>query len=225
MAQPVGDVGLYCDVTLIGLILEPDPIDQPDDAKLTSMIKAPKGAQVQVFARDLVNPRMLAVSDAEVRNAKRRSVGDVVMLKDDDGDGKADAPVTVASRPGMHRIAFEGDKVYLVTVNDVYLAADGTFGPLRRIIDDLPDGGQHPNLTMAVGPDGMPYITVGSICNECAEPNPENAIILRAKPDGSTRTIFASGLRNTIGFGFETGSGQLWGMDHGIDWLGDDAQI
>jgi glucose/arabinose dehydrogenase len=128
----------------------------------------------------------------------------------------------------MHGIAFDGNQVFLATVNDVYTSevrADGSFGPLRRIINDLPDGGQHPNRTLGIGPDGMLYISAGSTCNACAETNPENATILRAKPDGGSRTIFASGLRNTIGFDWEPSSGQLWGMDHGIDWLGDEAQI
>ncbi|MDB5661547.1 MAG: hypothetical protein JWS10_4162 [Cypionkella sp.] len=228
LAQVKGEVGLYSNATITGSVLEPSPIDEPDDAKLTSMITAPEGTKVEVFARDLINPRMLAVSDAGVLYATRRSVGDVVMLKDADGDGRADAPVTVASRPGMHGIAFAGDKVYLAAVNDVYVAdvaEDGSFGALQRIINDLPDGGQHPNRTLGLGPDGMLYISAGSTCNACAETNPESATILRAKPDGSSRTIFASGLRNTIGFDWQPGSGQLWGMDHGIDWLGDDAQI
>ncbi|WP_435170379.1 YbhB/YbcL family Raf kinase inhibitor-like protein [Falsirhodobacter sp. 1013] len=227
-AQPVGQSGMYSDVTVQGSILEPSPIDVADDAQLTGMITAPDGARVEVFARGLTNPRMLAVSDAGILYATRRSVGDVVMLRDEDGDGQAEAPVTVASRAGMHGIAFDGDRVFLATVNDVYVAdvaADGTFGPLTRIITDLPDAGQHPNRTLAVGPDGKLYISAGSTCNACPEPNPENATMLRAEPDGSSRTIFASGLRNTIGFDWEPASGQLWGIDHGIDWLGDEAQI
>lgn len=58
-------------------------------------------------------------------------------------------------------------------------------------------------------------------CDACAESNPENAAILRASLDGKSRTIFASGLRNTIGFGWHPRTGELWGMDHGIDNLGD----
>ena len=73
-------------------------------------------------------------------------------------------------------------------------------------------------------PDGKLYISVGSTCNACSEANPENATILRVEPDGSSRQIFASGLRNTIGYGFEPATGELYGMDHGIDWLGDAAQ-
>ncbi len=64
------------------------------------------------------------------------------------------------------------------------------------IIGDLPDAGQHPNPTLAFGPDGMLYISAGSTCNVCNESNPENATLLRATPDGKQRSIFATGLRN-----------------------------
>ena len=43
-------------------------------------------------------------------------------------------------------------------------------------------------------------------------------------PITGKREIFASGLRNTIGFDWHPGSGRLFGMDQGIDWLGDEEQ-
>lgn len=36
--------------------------------------------------------------------------------------------------------------------------------------------------------------------------------------------MFASGLRNTIGFAFHPTTKALFGFDHGIDWLGDNEQ-
>ena len=227
-AEVKGAVGKASDVVIQGSILEPEKLQVSDDAELTKLIKVPNGFKVEVFARNLINPRMLAVSKVGNLYATRRSVGDVILLKDGDGDGKSDKPITVASRPGMHGIAFDGDKVFLVTIHDVSTAdveANGSFGSLKRIISDLPDAGQHANRTIAVGPDDMLYISVGSTCNECQEDNPENATVLRASKDGTKRSIFASGLRNTIGFDWEPGSGQLYGIDHGIDWLGDEVQI
>lgn len=89
----------------------------------------------------------------------------------------------------MHGIALDVDSVDHVTATDVYRTTrrpDGTLGPLERVIDDLPDGGQHPNRTIAVGPaDGKLYLSVGSTCNACAETNPESATVLRAEPDES----------------------------------------
>jgi glucose/arabinose dehydrogenase len=81
-------------------------------------------------------------------------VGDVIMLKDTNGDGVADMVKTVASRPNMHGIAIDGRKVYLVTIKEIYVADikdDGTFGQLQCIVDDLPDAGQHADRTLGSG--------------------------------------------------------------------------
>ena len=139
----------------------------------------------------------------------------------------AGEPVRVASRSGLHGIAFSKGKVYLAAVHEIFKAdvrPDGTFGPLDMIIHDLPDAGQHNTRTVQIGPDDMMYISVGSTCNECAEPNPENATILRASLDGKSRSIFASGLRDTVGWGWQPQTGELWGMDNGMDALGDNLQ-
>ena len=213
------------DIEIVGHVLEPKQLE-PTDQQVTGL-KLPPGFAIHIVARGLVNPRMIATGRDGTIYVTRREVGDVVMLRDQDGNGRMDVQKTVAWRPMMHGIAIDGDMVYLVTIHDVYRAkilADGSFDQLERIVDDLPDAGQHANRMVVVGPDGKLYISVGSTCNACSEANPENATILRVEPDGSSRQIFASGLRNTIGYGFEPATGKLYGMDHGIDWLGDAAQ-
>ena len=191
-------------------------------------LKLPEGFKAMPFAQGLGNARIVAVSDQGFIYVSRREEGDVLLLKDENGDGKADeAPVQVAARAQAHGLAIKDDKLYLVTVKEVFVAdikEDGTLGPLEMIIADLPDSGQHPNRVMAFGPDGMLYISVGSTCNACNESNPENATMLRATPDGKSRTIFASGLRNTIGFDWNPTTGEFWGLDHGIDLMGDEVQ-
>ncbi|WP_375263025.1 YbhB/YbcL family Raf kinase inhibitor-like protein [Palleronia sp.] len=214
------------DVTIVGSILEPAQL-APTPERL-DRLSLPQGFEISVFAEGLVNPRMLAVADDGTVYVTRRAVGDVVMLRDEDGDGIADVEKTVASRPDMHGIAIDGETVYLVTVGEIYRTTrreDGTLEPLGEpIVSDLPAGGQHPNRMVVVGPDGLLYVSVGSTCNACGETDPRNATMMRIAPDGSRSSIFASGLRNTIGYGFEPASGELWGMDHGIDWLGDNEQ-
>ena len=37
-------------------------------------------------------------------------------------------------------------------------------------------------------------------------------------------TLSSSSISNTIGFGWYPGTNDLWGWDHGIDWLGDERQ-
>ncbi len=213
------------DVTIQGHVYKPVQL-QPTDENLAK-VKVPSGFKLAKFAEGLKNPRMLAVADNGDVYVTRRDLGDVLLLRDADNDGKADEQRVVARRPQLHGIAIDGNTMYLATVREVYktdIRSDGSLGELSRIIHDLPDGGQHPNRTLAIGPDGMLYISVGSTCNACDETNPESATVLRGKPDGSSRTIFASGLRNTIGFDWHPQTKQLWGVDHGIDWLGDDEQ-
>lgn len=217
------------DGTRVGIaaaIVKPDKVEATPER--VAGIKAPPGFAVSVFASGLKNIRIIAVAPDGTIYVSRRDQGDVLMFRDANGDGRPDAaPVTVASRAGAHGLAIRDGKLYLATVKEVFVAdilPDGRLSPLKLIIGDLPDAGQHPNRTLAFGPDGMLYISAGSTCNTCNESNPENATLLRASPDGKQRSIFATGLRNMIGFDWQPRTGELWGMDHGIDFLGDDDQ-
>ncbi len=207
-------------------------VDKPAKVEATPermrALKVPSGFTVTPFAQGLQNVRVIAVDPQGRIYATRRDQGDVILLKDEDRDGRADAPAqSVLSRPGAHGLAIRDNKLYLATVKEIFVAdirPDGTLGPATMLLGDLPDGGQHPNRTLAFGPDGMLYISVGSSCNACNETNPEHATMLRATPDGKMRVIIATGLRNTIGYDWHPRTGELWGMDHGIDFLGDDEQ-
>lgn len=214
------------EVSITTNVFKPNKV--PATSERIASLKLPDGFTVEPFAQGLGNARILAVSDGGYVYVSRREEGDVLLLKDEDGDGKADgAPITVANRAQAHGLAIHEGRLYLATVKEIFVADirdDGRLGPLEMIIGDLPDAGQHPNRTLAFGPDGMLYISIGSTCNACNESNPENATILRATPDGKSRTIFATGLRNTIGFDWDPSTGELWGLDHGIDLLGDEIQ-
>ena len=211
-------------VPIAGYTSTPERV--PFDTAEMPVLRVPAGFQVTVFAQGLGAPRMMAVGTDGTVYVTRRDSNDVIALRDD-GSGKAGEPRKVVSNlRRVHGIAVEGRTMFLATVKEVYVAdmrEDGSVGEPRAIITDLPDGGQHPNRTIAMGPDGMLYISIGSTCNVCDEPNAEHATILRAKPDGSERGVHARGLRNTIGFGWHPTTGEMWGMDHGSDWMGNDA--
>ena len=206
--------GNYYDTTTIA----------PTNQRIKSL-KLPAGFSIAKFA-EISNPRMLAVNSDGTIYVSQRTPGTLTMLKDTNGDGVADVQKVVAEKKQMHGVYVADGKIYLVTVKEVFVAdinRDGTLGELKMLIDDLPDAGQHPNRTLAVK-DGKIWITVGSTCNACDESTPEAATILTTDLNGKNRQIYASGLRNTIGFGWHPVSNKLYGMDHGIDMLGDNDQ-
>jgi Raf kinase inhibitor-like YbhB/YbcL family protein len=207
-------------------IFKPDKV-APTPERMADL-KAPAGFTVTPFATGLKNVRIIAVAPNGNVYVSRRDQGDVLLLRDANGDGRADGPPEiVASRAGAHGLAIHDNKLYLVTVRELFVAdiqPDGHLGEFKLLTGDLPDAGQHGNRVIAFGPDNMLYMSVGSTCNDCNENNQENATILRFSPDFTSRTIFASGLRNTIGFDWQPQTGDLWGFDQGIDFLGDEDQ-
>lgn len=208
-----------------GNVFEPALVPATDDR--IAQLKVPAGFAIAKFADQLGKPRMLAVGSSGNVYVSDRSVGTVTLLQDTNNDGKVDAKRIVANIKDVHGLAINGTKMYMVAIKELYVAdisGDGSLGTPQQLINDLPDGGQHPNRTIAFGPDGKLYITVGSTCNACIEPNKESATVLRANPDGTGRTVYAKGLRNTIGFGWHPETKELFGFDHGIDWLGDEDQ-
>ena len=213
----------HSDVEITGHIFKPNELPAPE----LSQIHVPLGFKVERFAENVGNARVLAVGPDGSVYVTRREEGDVLMFKVGANGLASGDPIRVASRTGLHGLAISKGKVYIATVHEIFkadLLPDGHFGPLQMIIHDLPDAGQHNTRMVQIGPDDMMYISVASTCNECVEPNAENATILRASLDGKQRSIFASGLRDTIGWGWQPQTGELWGMDQGMDWLGDNNQ-
>ncbi len=196
-------------------------------SELLEMLSLPDGFEINVFAMDLKNPRIMAVGGDGTVYVTELAENNTIALNDTNGDGTADQRRAVVSGiDHLHGIAVQGDRLYLATPTELYVAQigqDGEVGEPQILVDGLPDGGQHPNRTLHVGPDGKIYLSVGSSCNVCPEPEPEHATILEIDADGSSRRIYASGLRNTIGFAMNPVTGEIWGMDQGSDWRGDDV--
>jgi glucose/arabinose dehydrogenase len=188
-------------------------------------VTAPPGFHVEVFARELGAPRaLLALEDGTVL-VSRPDLNDVVALRDRDGDGRADELRTaVASIEHAHGLAMRGRVLYVAGVKKIVAAErlpDGSFGEVRDVVTDLPDGGEHPDRIIGAGPDGKLYVSIGSSCSNCTETNPEHASMLQVEPDG-TRRIYARGLRNLHGFDWDPATGELWGGESGeINRIGD----
>ncbi|OGX83545.1 PQQ-dependent sugar dehydrogenase [Hymenobacter coccineus] len=196
------------------------------DARVGAL-KAPAGFTVTKYAEGLDMPRMLAQAPNGDLYVTNRVKGTVTLVRDANHDGKAEVMRQVAQKPHLHGLALKDNKMYFTAIREIYVAdvrPDGSLSELKELYHDLPDAGQHANRVLHFGPDGNLYLSVGSTCNACDEDNPENATIMRINTDGSGREVVAHGLRNTIGFDWHPVTKELFGMDHGIDWLGDEDQ-
>jgi glucose/arabinose dehydrogenase len=86
----------------------------------------------------------------------------------------------------------------------------------------FPSDEHHGWKYLGYGPDKKLYVPVGAPCNICEEENPVYASIIRMNLDGTDAEIFASGIRNTVGFAWHPKTNELWFTDNGRDWMGDD---
>ncbi len=89
------------------------------------------------------------------------------------------------------------------------------------IFDDMSDSSWHGRRDLAFGPDGKLYVAVGTPCNVCM-PERHQGVIIRMDTDGANATVFASGIRNSVGLDFHPQTGELHFTDNGADQMGDD---
>ncbi|MFZ5554873.1 MAG: PQQ-dependent sugar dehydrogenase, partial [Bacteroidota bacterium] len=70
------------------------------------------------------------------------------------------------------------------------------------------------------GPDGKLYIPVGAPCNICESDSIYSAIH-RLDVETKKLELFASGIRNSVGFDWHPETNELWFTENGRDWMND----
>ena len=192
-------------------------------------LRAPAGFTVTRFAAGLESARFLRFTASGDLLVSQPRLGRVTLLEHDaNGDGVADG-----QRPLLRGL----DRPHGLELRDgwLYVAETGAIGRIRfdaatrttsggfeRIVTGLPTGGSHWTRTIRFGPDGWLYASIGSSCNVCIEEDRRRAAIVRYRPDGSGEELFATGLRNAVGFDWRPGTDELYATDNGRDMLGDD---
>jgi glucose/arabinose dehydrogenase len=190
-------------------------------------IVLPDGFTITEFATGIEDARSLAVGPKGTLIVGTRTNGRVWAVVDTNGDYRADRKVVIASGlTNPNGVAFHGDDLYvaersrIVKFTSIETNLDQPPQPVV-IRNDYPTEEQHGWKYIAFGPDGYLYVPVGAPCNICLQSDERFASITRMKPDGSDFSIFAKGIRNTVGFDWHPETKELWFTDNGRDNLGD----
>jgi glucose/arabinose dehydrogenase len=208
----------------------------------------PEGFCALLVADSLGSARHLVVApngDIIVNTQGRRGggAGGVILLRDSNGDGKADVRQALGT-PGGHGIALRSENLYLTT-NDAVLryrlpagATSVAAGP-DTLVMGLPAQPGHPTKAIVLGPSGTLFVHVGSASNVCETPghrgieppgqNPCAELSTRAgvwqfrddrlRQRQSDGTHYATGLRNLNALALNPENGVLYGVQHGRDRL------
>lgn len=191
-------------------------------------IKLPPGFSISVFA-EVDNARSMAMSPSGILFVGNRKEDKVYAVKDTDGDFKADKRWVIASGLNMpNGVAFKDGDLYVAEVNRILKFKDiennlSNPGDPEVVYDQYPTDMHHGWKYIAFGPDGKLYVPVGAPCNICEPEKPIYATITRMNADGTDMEIYASGVRNTVGFTWHPETKALWFTDNGRDMMGDDV--
>ncbi|MCK0129758.1 PQQ-dependent sugar dehydrogenase [Erythrobacter sp. F6033] len=160
------------------------------------------------------------------------SPNQIVLLRDEDGDGAAETQIVIREEglDSPSGLSWRDDTLYVanhdaVLAFDYELGSDAVTGEGRKLMDLAPGGG-HWMRNMEIHPDGdRLYVAVGSVSNigESGMAVEEGrAMILEYNLETDRQRQFAAGLRNANGLDFSPWSGELWTTVNERDMLGSD---
>jgi glucose/arabinose dehydrogenase len=195
-------------------------------------IKLPPGFTIEIYSDKVPNARQMALSPRGILYVGSREEGRVYAVVDQNRDGRADKVHTIAQGLKMPSgVAFRDGALYVADVSRVLrwegIDARIAAPPKPTVVSEaFPVDRHHGWKFIAFGPDGLLYVPVGAPCNVCEGSKPIYASITRMKVGadgkGSPPEVFASGIRNTVGFDWQPQTRELWLTENGRDDLGND---
>jgi glucose/arabinose dehydrogenase len=202
---------------------------QPPRPLPLNQIKLPPGFTIDLYATDVPHAREMVMGSKGTLFVGTRDYNKVYAIVDRNNDHKADQVYTIAEGlKDPSGVAFRNGSLYVAEISRITrydnIEASLEKPPAPAVVkSDLPTETHHGQKFIRFGPDGLLYVPVGGPCNVCERPDDQRfATILRMKPDGTETEIFASGVRNSVGFDWHPTTRELWFTDNGRDLLGDD---
>jgi glucose/arabinose dehydrogenase len=190
-------------------------------------IQLPPGFSISVYA-EVPNARSMCWGEKGTLFVGNRSKDKVYAVTDANKDGIADKVIVIDEGLNMpNGVAFRKGSLYVAEVNRILRYDDienRLANPPEPVVvnDKLPTDKHHGWKFIAFGPDDKLYVPVGAPCNICEKENPIYASLSRMNPDGSGLEVYASGIRNTVGFAWHPKTKELWFTENGRDNMGED---
>ncbi|MDX1607661.1 MAG: PQQ-dependent sugar dehydrogenase [Candidatus Spechtbacterales bacterium] len=177
---------------------------------------------IDIFAQDLPDARVIVQDSLGNFWVSQPDEGSVSLLTVENGEVvRHDKVFRNLNRP--HGLAIDpenGLDMYIAETDKISKIRLYSEGPLEKVVD-LPAGGRHWSRTIAFGPDGRLYVSIGSSCDTCIEEDRRRAAIYVMDKDGSNFESYAQGLRNAVFFTWSYVDGRMWATEMGRDHLGD----
>jgi len=196
---------------------------------LLGHVKLPPGFRIQLYASGVPNARSMTLGANGTVFVGSRRAGKVYAVVNRDQRNEADQVITMARNLNLpNGVAFLDGALYVAELNRV-LKYDGIEAKLRNppapevVNASFPGDLHHGSKVVRFGPDGWFYIAVGAPCNVCELKDERRGTIMRMHPDGSGLEVFARGVRNSVGFDWDSETKELWFTDNGRDGMGDDV--
>lgn len=215
------------------------PADEPN-------LELPANFRAEIFADDLGRARHLAVTPqghVYVKLGRLEDGKGIVLLQDQDKDGKAEKKTAFADYPGTG-IALTRDYLYATSDEQVFrypLDRNGiakNTGAPETIVTGLINRRQHAAKSITLDESGNIYVNIGAFSNACQErdrtkgskgmmPCPvldsaggiwQFSASKRNQSYGDGKR-YATGLRNVVGLDWNEQAGQLFVTQHGRDQL------
>ena len=194
-----------------------------------SDIKLPPGFNIEIFSSDVPGARSMTLGEKRTLFIGTRDQGKVYAIVPGKGAKEKPKVITIASGLNMpNGVAFRNGSLYVAEINRV-LRFDNIESNLRNpplpvvVNDSFPTETSHGWKFIRFGPDGKLYVPVGAPCNVCERKDQRFATIMRMNHDGTGLQVFASGVRNSVGFDWHPHTNELWFTDNGRDRLGENT--
>ena len=220
-----------CVVLLTGLLLSAARAQSPERGTKGEDVPdftIRPGYRVELVADDLGEARFVEFGDDGVLYLSQPRAGAILTLTDTDKDGKFDKTTKfITGKPSAHSMDYHDGWLYFTQAADGSCTrardtnGDGVADDIAEVLPpgSVPAKGGHPYRGILVTNDAL-YITVSDPSNMTADLDSDRKTIYRFAPDGSNKSVFATGIRNTEKLRHRPGTDEIWGVDHGSDWFG-----